>query len=209
MKTVVCYGDSNTYGYKPDTGGRYPKGKRWPILLQKMLGDDYDVIPEGLNGRTTAYDREDPWKNGLTYLVPCLNSCKPIDVLIFMLGTNDCNWDLHLSADDIASGMELLIKTSLDACKEFQEKAPEILIIVPAAILPDYQDSPFADQLDDESVKKSQAIAPLYKKIAEKYGCLYLDCSNSIPVSTIDSEHLTEEGHSLLAGKVYEIIKDL
>ena len=35
MKTVICFGDSNTYGYDPPvlSGGRYGPDSRWVDLL--------------------------------------------------------------------------------------------------------------------------------------------------------------------------------
>ena len=90
MKTVLCYGDSNTYGYDPRSGLRYPASVRWTCRLATLLGPDYHVIEEGCNGRTTVFD--DPiegWKNGLGYLKPCLNSHKPVDIVILMLGPED------------------------------------------------------------------------------------------------------------------------
>ena len=79
MKTVLCYGDSNTYGYNPENGLRYSEDERWTGVLKSLLGPAYNVIEEGCNGRTTIYD--DPlegWKNGKDYLKPCLNSHKPL-----------------------------------------------------------------------------------------------------------------------------------
>ena len=109
--SVLCYGDSNTYGYDPHTGGRYPYDKRWTTLLGNLLGSRYEVIPEGLNGRTTAYDRPGAaWKNGERSLIACLGTHKPVDYVIIMLGTNDCNADLGLSAGDIADGRETLVR---------------------------------------------------------------------------------------------------
>ena len=91
MKNILCFGDSNTWGYVPGTGNRYPKQIRWTGLLQNLLGDSFFIIEEGLNGRTTVLD--DPTriaKNGMTYLRPCLDSQAPIDLVVMMLGTNDC-----------------------------------------------------------------------------------------------------------------------
>ena len=117
-KTVLCYGDSNTYGYIPETGMRYPKEIRYPGKLQLLLGDDYLVIEEGCNGRTTIHDDpEDGWKNGLDYLKPCLNSHKPVDIVILMLGSNDLKDTFHLSAEEIAHGAGVLV----DVIKEFTE----------------------------------------------------------------------------------------
>ena len=207
MKTILCYGDSNTYGYDPRNGGRYPREVRWTTILQNILGSEYEVVSEGLNGRTTAYDREDgAWKNGYPYLQPCIGTHKPVDEIIIMLGTNDCNSDLHLSAEDIARGLEKLIKIVKDETEEMQGFVPEILIVVPAAIKSNYMNSPFVYQLDADSVKKSHDIAPLYKALADRYGCKYLDASESAEVSDIDSEHLTIEGHKALAQMIAQAL---
>jgi epoxide hydrolase-like predicted phosphatase len=161
--SVVCYGDSNTYGFDPETGGRYPSDRRWTTLLGEMLGDRYEVSAEGLNGRTTAYDRPGAeWKNGLKGFIATLGTHKPVDVLVIMLGTNDCNKDLGLSAEDIAAGMEKLVETAESVSPELQGYMPEIVVVSPAAIGEDYADSPFANELDPESVRKSRDIGPLY-----------------------------------------------
>ena len=106
MKQILCYGDSNTHGYDPNTLGRYPKEKRWTSILQSLLGPEYDVINEGLNGRTTAFDREgEPYKNGYAHLIPILYTHRPLDMVVFMLGTNDCTAALHKDIKDIMEGM--------------------------------------------------------------------------------------------------------
>lgn len=114
MKTIVCYGDSNTYGYNPENGFRYEYEERWTTILQKELKDSAIVIPEGLNGRTTSFEDElRPGRNGATYLDPCLHSHGPIDLVVLMLGTNDLKILLmappHLGDDltEIPSGEEM------------------------------------------------------------------------------------------------------
>ena len=112
MKTVLCYGDSNTYGYNPVNGMRYGESIRWTCRLRDLLGDGYRVIEEGCNGRTTIYDDPvDGWKNGLDYLRPCLNSHKPVDIVILMLGSNDLKDTFHLTAREIADGAGVLVDT--------------------------------------------------------------------------------------------------
>lgn len=197
--SVLCYGDSNTYGYDPETGGRYPYEKRWTSLLGEMLGGRYEVISEGLNGRTTAYDRPDAaWKNGASSFVACMGTHKPVDYLIIMLGTNDCNADLGLSAGDIAEGMETLVRLAEENAPALQGYVPQIIVAAPAAIGEDYRDSPFADNLTSESVRKSRDIAPLYEETARRHGCVFVNAEGTAEVSR-DCEHLTEEGHRQLA----------
>src|SRR5689334_3492791 len=96
-RTILCYGDSNTWGYVPQdftdkniTISRYPFDKRWPGILQSILGRNYHVIEEGLNSRTTNLDYHiPPDRNGKNYLAPCLYSHAPVDLIILALGTND------------------------------------------------------------------------------------------------------------------------
>lgn len=210
MNNILCYGDSNTYGYNPNIGrrSRYDKNKRWPNILQSLLGEEYEVYPEGLNGRTTAYDRPGfPWKNGLQPLPAILGSHKPLDYVVFMLGTNDCNVEMGLSSQQIAEGMEQLILTTREMGILQQERIPQIIVISPAPILENYESSPFSDEIDLSSVRKSRELGKLYKQLCIKYECLFIDAGASgVEVSALDCEHLSENGHRQLAELVYNSI---
>ena len=207
MKTIVCYGDSNTYGYNPKNELRYDLDIIWTSILANLLKDEYEVYNEGLNGRTTAYDRpNDPDKNGFTSLLPILHKYKQIDILVFMLGTNDCLKTTNLTVEQIASGMEKLLVTAKQDILSRQGYEPRIILVSPAAIGKEYKNSVFAYELDDETVNKSHQLAKPYKQLADKYNCDYLDCTD-LDISTIDCEHLTEESHNKLAHMLYEIIR--
>ena len=103
-KRILCFGDSNTWGYDAYSGGRFARDVRWTGVLQNTLAKDYHIIEEGLCGRTTVFD--DPLNeglNGFRYLLPCLQSHLPIDMLIIMLGTNDCKERFAATAKNIRS----------------------------------------------------------------------------------------------------------
>ena len=214
--TVVCYGDSNTYGYDPQTGGRYPKDARWPVVLEKLLNSEsaaaksglrYEVISEGLNGRTTAFERpEAPWKNGYSSFVACLGTHKPVDCVVIMLGTNDCNVELGLNALDSAAGMEQLVTAAEKYSPDLQGYIPKIIVVAPGAIGSGYRESPFAQKLSEASVRHSHELGRLYKDLAAKHMCVAVDATTSIEVSPDDCEHLTERGHSQLAKLIYTAI---
>jgi len=208
--TILCYGDSNTYGFDPNTDGDpYPEDIIWTTILQKELGEGYNVISEGKKGRTTIYDRPDHVnKNGLGHLGPALALHTPVDFIVLMLGTNDCASDMNLTAEEIAYGMEKLVDTAKRASFNMQGYEPKIILIAPPAILPELEGTTFDHRIDQTSVEKSQALAPLYKQIAEKYGCLFLDMTYGIDISPLDCVHLTEEGHSQLAELILPIIKE-
>ena len=170
-KTVLCYGDSNTYGYIPETGMRYDRDVRWSGRLQKLLGSDYSVIEEGCNGRTTV--RDDPidgWKNGLDYLRPCLNSHKPVDIVILMLGSNDLKETFHVSAEEIAKGAGILV----DVIKEFtalkQGYVPKIILVSPPLIGEKIADSPFFGAFYERAIEESKHFREYYEKVARQIG---------------------------------------
>ena len=111
MKSILCFGDSNTFGYRPDNGKRFSSNIRWTGLLKQLfINDEVEIIEEGLVGRTSVFeDSFRPGRKGIDYLVPLLESHSPIDLLIIMLGTNDCKTIYNASAELIGLGIEKLI----------------------------------------------------------------------------------------------------
>lgn len=206
MKTVLCYGDSNTWGYNPADSSRYPKEVRWTTILQKELGENYDVIAEGLNGRTTVWSDpiEGEYKNGKTYLMPCLNTHKPIDLVIIMLGTNDLKYRFSLMPYDIGQGVESLVKIVKKSECGLDNNSPEILVIIPPNIGP----------LDESSrmfiggIEKSMELSKEYNKILNGQ-CYLLDSSKIIKASELDGVHLSEESHNILGKVTGEFIKNI
>ena len=207
MITVLCYGDSNTYGYNPVNGLRYPKDVRWPGVLQKLLGDGYAVIEEGCNGRTTVFeDVEEPWKAGVGYLRPCLNTHKPIDFVIMMLGSNDLKRMFHASAQEIADGAEALVKIIKQFTKEKQGFVPKVILVSPPEIGKDIAASEFARSFDEDAIIRSKKLPTLYERIAKKYGCIFFDAAKVVESSRVDSLHLMPEAHKKLAEAFYDRI---
>ena len=207
MKSVVCFGDSNTYGHDPATGERLPDEVRWTCLLQKLLGDGYKVIEEGLNGRTTVFDDpNDDWKNGIDYLKPCLNSHKPVDIVILMLGSNDLKEVFHASPEDIANGAAELVKVIREFTQEKQGFIPRILLVSPAEIGEGITHSPFYGSFYENAIGRSREFPKWYQKVAEEYGCEFLDAAEYVQPSRLDSLHFTAEGHAALAEALADAI---
>ena len=119
MKKIICFGDSNTYGYNPATGGRFDENTRWPKVLQKLLGEDYEIFEEGQNGRNIS--DPDPWeggtKCGMDYVLPMIETRHPADLLIIMLGTNDLKLKFHLPPADIAGSLQLMLSKIKAYCR--------------------------------------------------------------------------------------------
>ena len=201
MKTILCFGDSNTYGYRPDTGGRYSENIRWTgILKQKLRDKGINVVEEGLVGRTTVFeDSIRPGRKGIDYLVPLLESHAPVDELVLMLGTNDCKALYKASAQVIGFGIERLIRQARTYNPELK-----ILLVSPIHLGKDVWKDGYDPEFDQESVEVSVRLKEIYMKIAEEYDCDFLAASDVAVPSPIDEEHLNEEGHKALAKAILE-----
>ena len=207
MKTVLCYGDSNTYGYIPETGMRYPRDVRYPGRLQMLLGDDYTVVEEGCNGRTTIHDDPvDGWKNGMDYLKPCLNSHKPVDIVIMMLGSNDLKATFQLTAEQIAEGAGELVDVIQSFTAEKQGFVPKIILVSPPEIGTGIRTSPFYGAFYENAIMESKRFPECYKAVADAKDCIFFNAAEYIYPSEADSLHLTPEGHKVLAEKLCEIV---
>lgn len=206
-KTVLCYGDSNTYGYNPLNGLRYSKETRWTGCLQELLGEEFSIIEEGCNGRTAVFeDPEEGWKNGYDYLKPCLNSHKPVDIVILMLGSNDLKTTFAATAKEIADDVEILVDTIKTFTKEKQGFEPVIILLSPPEIGEGICDSSFHYAFDEGSVSRSKELPEEYRQVAKRKGCIFCKTSEYIKPSQADSLHLMPEEHKKLANILKEII---
>lgn len=204
MKNILCFGDSNTYGYKPDGTGRYDFSVRYPGRLQAILGERYHVIEEGCLGRTTVFEDKDyPYRKGIDYITPCLQSHNPIDYAALMLGTNDCKIAYRATAKEIASGLACIV----ERVRTVSGKSTGILIVSPIHLGPDIGKPGYDPEFDTESVEVLKNLSEEYRELAKKTNCGFLDASFLASASPIDEEHLDEAGHNKLAMAVAEIIK--
>lgn len=206
MKGILCYGDSNTWGYNPLTQDRYGRDERWTGVLQNTLGSDYHIIEEGLNGRTTVWD--DPiegQKNGKTYLIPCLETHKPLDLVIIMLGTNDLKKRFSVSAYDIAHGAGVLVDiVNKSACGRMGEP-PKVILLAPPPL---GKLTEFAEMFEG-GTEKSEKFSQHYSAVAQEYGCAFFDASKVIRSSDVDGVHLEKKEHQALGKAVAEAVKKI
>lgn len=219
-KRIVCLGDSNTHGYCGDpadfsgekriTGEmRFGDDERWPRLLGKILGEGYNVIEEGLNGRTTVF--EDPFRTGLTaagYVTPCLMSHRPVSLLIVMLGTNDLKAWYGATAERITAGMEYVVRRALEAnC--WTEKGPNVLVVAPPPVRAGYENSESYFEMGRDAREKSLLLSKLYAPSAARLGCAFFDSAPYAEINAVDYIHMTRAGCRAFAEALAPEVKKL
>lgn len=199
MKTILCFGDSNTWGYDPDSGTRLPYQQRWPTVMQGELREEFLVIPEGLNGRTTVFD--DPFvpgRNGAAALPMLLDTHAPLDLVVIMLGTNDVKRYFSVSPAQIARGMERLVSLVAVSDAGVNETAPTVLVVAPVPLAPMNGDMLPHFAPEEEAIRASRELAQSYKRMTAELGCSFFDGATAGVAIGSDGVHLDRSGQRAL-----------
>ena len=179
---MLCYGDSNTYGYDPRGffGGRYPKESRWVDILMQRTG--WEIRNEGQNGREIPSRPFQYQRAGelLTQSAP--------DVFAIMLGTNDLL--RGYSAVETCSRMEAFLRY-------LQPKCGRLLLIAPPPMKR-------GEWVTEESlIAESVKLAESYQALSQKLGIAFVNAGQwNVPL-TFDGVHFTEAGHRAFAEGLY------
>ncbi len=211
MINILCYGDSNTWGniagsrnIKFMLAKRFDKNTRWTGILQKKLGNEFNIIEAGLNGRNTSFDEtryKRPSRNGLSTLPLILEMNYPLDLVIIMLGTNDSIIDFKATPQQTTNAIQKMIRHIKNCHLGSEFTAPNILLISPVPIQKiDSED--FNLFFDDESITNTKALAKCYAELAAKEGCDFLNGAEIADFRLDDGIHLDKKGHSDLANAI-------
>ena len=210
MKNILCFGDSNTWGYDPSTQTRFSKDIRWTGVLQQLLGSNYNIIEEGLNGRTTnVNEKQDhglgyfrPFRSAMDLLSVLIETNSPLDLIIVMLGTNDLKINFNQSSEMIAKNMRLVCESIINN-DYFQSKS--IILVSPTHI---NEESPNLLDSFIGTTQASQSFSNSYRKISDDLNLYFVDASESVKTNKIDGLHWDSKQHSDFANSLFnKIIK--
>jgi lysophospholipase L1-like esterase len=199
-KKILCYGDSNTWGYIPGGFGRFPEDVRWPGVLRSCLKDDFDVIEDGLNGRSvfSFYPNGDPL-NGEEHFGQCRRAYLPLDYIIFFLGINDIFGASNITVDEISQKVCEILGPVVDE----KNTHTEIVLLSPVPVNKNFSGS----GMYMVEINKSLEFAGTFMLIAESLGCKFIDTSGIIESSSTDGVHLDGKSHIILGQTVCRLIK--
>ncbi|MDO4487683.1 MAG: GDSL-type esterase/lipase family protein [Eubacteriales bacterium] len=207
-KRILCFGDSNTWGFIPGTGERYPDDVRWTGVVRNLLGDGYTILEDGISGRTTVYDQE--WavgRNGRKALDYTLQAQKPIDLIIIMLGTNDLSM---MELGKVELGIHEIARVAKNADSIINVKTPvypngpKVLLMAPPNLNVNYDEQTGQIGKYEDSLKFPEVC----ERVAKDLGLYYMDASKYAEVGTIDC-HMTEKGHRQLGEAVAARVKEI
>ncbi len=210
-RRVLCFGDSNTHGTPSDDPDyvRLPADQRWTGILQRLLGDGFELIEEGLPGRTTDLDETGrPGCNGRAYLAPCLLSQHPLDVVVLMLGTNDLKSWFERTPALVAAALDGCVEVVATHVTDRDGRPPEVVLVSPIHIddtAPAYAEMT-GPSFDAAGVAHSRALAAEIRRVAEARGAAFVDAAQ-VARAGADGLHLTADSHAPLAAAVAAAIR--
>lgn len=210
MKTILCYGDSLTWGYDAEGPGRHAYGDRWPSVVAEHLSGRARIIPEGLNGRTTAYDDHlaAADRNGARLLPTLLASHEPLDLVVLALGTNDLK--RHTgggAAFQAAAGIGQLVSIVRSFRSTLGFGSPEVLIVSPPALVPT-ENADFHDMFGF-AIAESRNLKAAYARIAQQERCAHVAASDHCVATPLDGVHLDADNTRLLGLAIAGALKTL
>lgn len=208
-KRVLCFGDSNTWGYIPGTKhNRYPADIRWTGVLQQLLGSEFEIIEEALNSRGITKGDSRPGKEGrvgMEYILPCLDSHDPLDYVIVMLGSNELKAEFNFSAEEIGNNLRLLVETISNRVSQFREAKPQVVIVVPPTV-DDQTEYCLKDDKYKGAHEKSVQLKSVYSSIAKDTNSFIVDVQDELKTGE-DGVHLLEGSHKVLAEAVVRVLR--
>ena len=205
MKKILCYGDSNTWGCSPMDGSRFDENTRWPMVMSSILGGDFTVLEEGLNGRTVLNLSPDNYMlNGIECIDSLIEKHSPVDILIISLGLNDVFIFEEVTINEILNGIEKIINTVNNFQIQHGFNIPEIIIMAPPMFNSNVEGAHFIEL----QINKLKEIPAAYKKLSTEKNYHFFNSPDYVTGSIIDGSHLDAGSHIFLGEKIAELILD-
>lgn len=209
MPVLLTFGDSNTHGTPPMTDrvsyARHDGRTRWPRVALEELGPDWELVEEGLPGRTAQFDDPglDGLMNGHPALRQALQSHGPIDVLTIMLGTNDVKTRFGASPETVAGGLAGLLDLATGVEMQTRHGGFRVLLICP----PPVEEAGVLAADFWGGAAKSRALPALLRGLAASRGAGFLDAGTVIAVSPVDGVHFEAGAHQKLGRAVARAVR--
>ncbi len=199
QKEVLCFGDSNVFGYNPSDGSRYPVDIRWSGLVKEYFKNKLKIVEAGCNNRTIFENPNGKNYSGIDILKEYL--LKKYFGIVFLIGINDFQNIYTISDETLYLGLENLILISRKIVPDIK-----ILLLCPNKLDDRILSGPFSLLFDKKSISKSQSVEKIYSNIAKKYKTDYINLNDFVKTSSIDGLHYDVNNHKIIFSLVKNII---
>ena len=203
MKKVLCFGDSNTFGFIPESGKRYDKNTRWSGILTQLAAEKFEIIEAGCNNRTAFSDNPAGFEQTGCKVLPTLLN-KDLDCVILAIGVNDLQFFYNPTLEEIKNGMRRLVDIVREHCPN-----AEIILVSPARLTDNIFNGYFRAMFDKISIEKSLHLSEIYESIAKEKNCRFADWDKIVTVSPKDGLHLEPDAHKKIAEAMFESLLSL
>lgn len=208
-KRIFVYGDSLTWGWTPTAPivptTRHPHADRWTTALEEALGEGFELVVDGVSGRTTNIDDPTmPHLNGADYLPAAMRAHEPLDLVIILLGTNDTKTYLDRTPFEVGLGIgELIDIVHKSPGWDWTDyPTPPVLIISPPPL--GEKIDPLAAEIFVGAREMSQSYPAVFEAIANAAGENFFDAGSAISTDGIDGIHFTADTNRTLGAAVAE-----
>ena len=202
MKKVLCFGDSNTFGFIPEKCSRYDKDTRWTGVLQTLCWADFSIVEGGCNNLTAFVDNPAGVEQTGYKILPEYLKTENFDIVILAIGINDLQRFFNPNLNEFEEGLTKLIEITRNLLPQ-----SEIILVCPSKLdLKGIKRGIFSFQFNEESVEKSFQLPQIYKNIAKKYNCEFVDLNEIVEVSPLDGLHFSAESHKKIAEYLYKVL---
>ena len=192
MKKILCFGDSNTFGFNPLDGSRYLENERWSGILKEKLKEKYLVIEQGCNNRSAVFDNNSIETTGYKAIKKYLT--KDIDIIILQIGINDMQFLYDYDLEEFKKRF----KDFIGLIRKLNEKL-RIILLCPNEIDECILKSGFNLMFNETSIEKSKFLSKIYNSISQEFNCDLLDLNSIVETSKIDGLHYDIENHQKIA----------
>lgn len=211
---ILCFGDSNTWGFVPgsynpetDSANRFSFDQRWPGRVQILSNNFFHMYEEGLSGRTiNTDDPEKNARNGLANIQMLLDTHEPLDLVIVFLGANDCKKRLSQSIGDLCRNFELLLDVIENSVSGTDFNSPP-KIMVTSYPLPSHEHG--FENAFVGATEKLRSFNIYLNKLALKRSHLFFDAAKHIRSSEIDGIHFDLNAHRIFSDHLLSHLKDI
>lgn len=207
MTNILCFGDSNTWGFDAENQCRFPNNILWSSRLQYILGSQYTVSAFGIPDMT--YGNDDPYYrccDGCSNIIPAIRANSPIDIVVVSLGVNDCKSYLANSSSDLERNIQRMIHRIL-LYKDLNTHTHKV-ILCGQKVLSELPSKTYRREFSTDLGEKVDTLNNILIELSKSNDVKYCPPPDNLDFCS-DGLHYSKKGHEIFANNVATVIRNI